>query len=585
MDKKTLKSKAKQGSIFRSLYTHLYEIEKDVRLSEKLFEIADFLDKVYDLIADDGLNQKIVEYDYHDVWNAIVTNLPQGIAFLFRKYDINLCNIPTLTKSAILDIGYCVDRLNSLDYNPHFRSSDLFPKFEIEDKTLLQSIVHQLKVCISDIEFSDYYDPDNEKHIQILDMFSLLLGDFGKMRNCTFSEEWYSYTTVILPSIVEAKTYLDLWRSIDFDYALKSIWWGIWTSDEVPDYIVDVFDLSSSKETSRKNVYSFELTKYINNKDRLIMIDCLITDNENHAKTELVRRISVLYDIINYIIEKIKDEKNIEDERIKNSERNRILSNLSHSIKNMLKSVIDPLMNLREEIPQKAVIIDNAIKGANLIREIVNAINLSFQTTLDDLKWDVRNPDGESMTLQDMVVDSLRYSISNMFDSRYFPAFSEKYFPKSLDQAEYNRIKQEWNDVYAGNVSRITCFLDRYMFHFELSLDESRDYNVGNEKSSAIKLMILFQEIIFNAVKYSSYVLFSERQVEIILASHGDKMELAVKNSFNPKVQPKTTGVGKLVIENFAKVLGCSPVIVENENTYSISLEFDNLWYRNKTDA
>lgn len=267
--------------------------------------------------------------------------------------------------------------------------------------------------------------------------------------------------------------------------------------------------------------------------------------------------------------------------KVQLDERNRILSNLSHSIKNMLKSVIDPLIKLREEIPQKTVIIDNAIKGANLIREIVNAINLSFKTTLEDLKWDVINPGKESMNLQDMVVDSLRFSISNMFDSRYFPAYSEKYFPRSLGSADYDRIRKHWNEVSAGSVQEMKSFLDKYMFCLELSLDESRDYHVGNEKSSAIKLLILFQEIIFNAVKYASYSPFPKRMVSISLSSHGNILELSVKNSYNPKVQAKTTGVGKVVIENFARVLGCEPRIETDNHTYSITLEFQNLWRNN----
>ena len=111
-----------------------------------------------------------------------------------------------------------------------------------------------------------------------------------------------------------------------------------------------------------------------------------------------------------------------------------------------------------------------------------------------------------------------------------------------------------------------------------LDLNESRDYHVGNEKSSAIKLLILFQEIIFNAVKYASYVPFPERRVEITLASHGNKLELKVINSFDSKVQAKTTGVGKVVIENFARVLGCEPLVKTEDEAYSISLEFKNLW-------
>lgn len=267
-------------------------------------------------------------------------------------------------------------------------------------------------------------------------------------------------------------------------------------------------------------------------------------------------------------------------------ERNRILSNLSHSIKNMLKSVIDPLINLREEIPQKAVIIDNAIKGANLIREIVNAINLSFKTTLEELKWDVLNPGQEFMTLQDMIHNSLRYSVSNMFDFRYFPTYAGSYFPSSIFIKDFELIKTEWNKLSSNvDMAKLKGFLDKYMFRLELSLDESGGYHVGNEKSSAIKLMILFQEIIFNAIKYASFVPRKDRFVTVELIEHKDKLRLEVKNSYHPEVQAKTTGVGKLVIENFAKVLDCSPETSTDNNVYSITMEFDNIWRKNAKDS
>lgn len=268
--------------------------------------------------------------------------------------------------------------------------------------------------------------------------------------------------------------------------------------------------------------------------------------------------------------------------KVQLEERNRILANLSHSIKNMLKSVIDPLINLREELPQKAMIIDNAIKGANLIREIVNAINLSFKTTIEELQWDVLNPGKESMTLQDMIRDSLSYSVSNMFDFRYFPTNAENYFPRSLSKSDFNKIKEEWGKVSSGNsIDDLMGFTMKNMFNLEIKLDASKEFHVGNEKSSAIKLMILFQEIIFNAVKYSSFVPFKERTIAISLEEHEDKLRFAVKNSFSPDVQAKTTGVGKLVIENFAKVLDCQPVITTDDKTFMISMEFTNIWRNN----
>jgi len=472
---------------------------------------------------------------------------------------------------------------NKIDLNLYDTIIDLGEEDE------LFPIIKSVQECIDDIEilfeYESSYDEDDMYDSSARALYHYLLGNtehvsFDHIRPDDMPLQ------VNLISIKNAVTFYDLWSLFDYNDYRIFIDWG--TEINLP------VELKKTKLKSNKgnapNAYVARLSRYHQNMEDFTSIKAFLTQNRTQLGNEsdydtILKRVEAISAIISYLIEKTKQERELIETQAKLEERNRILANLSHSIKNMLKAVIDPLLNLRNEIPQKSVIIDNAIKGANLIREIVNAINLSFQTTLEELKWDVLNPGCESMTLQDMVVDSLRYSVSNMFDSRYFPAFSEKYFPRSLAKVQYEKIRSNWNEVSAGDVPQIKGFLDKHMFRLELNLDESQDYHVGNDKSSAIKLLILFQEIIFNAVKYTAYVPFPERRVEITLASLGDKMVLAVKNSFDPKVQAKTTGVGKLVIENFARVFGCIPVIEETENIYSISLEFDNLWYRKEADA
>ena len=363
--------------------------------------------------------------------------------------------------------------------------------------------IKTLKECIYDIKEVDnwYHDDEDEDdmyHYSKEALYLCLLGDAYQVIYYHIRPDGtplhINYT-----AIQNAVNFYELWSQFDFDDFLVYIDWG--TDIKLPENLKAIKTVSDTGD-----VYAFRLHKYRQNLEDFSAIKEYlekIRTEEDHKFTDnsrMLRKVNVLMQIISYLIDKTEQERQVIEINAKLDERNRILANLSHSIKNMLKSVIDPLINLREEIPQKAVIIDNAIKGANLIREIVNAINLSFQTTLDDLKWDVEDPGMESMSLQDMVVDSLRYSISNMFDSRYFPAFSENYFPRSLDKAGYDKIKQEWNDVSAADVSQLKSFLDKHMFHLDLNLDESGRYHVGNEKSSAIKLLILFQEIFFNAV-------------------------------------------------------------------------------------
>lgn len=263
-------------------------------------------------------------------------------------------------------------------------------------------------------------------------------------------------------------------------------------------------------------------------------------------------------------------------------ERNRILANLSHSIKNLLKAVIDPLINLREDVPEKGVVIDNAIKGANLIREIVNAINYSYTTSLEDLRWDISHPDKERMSLQDMIYDSLKYSISNMFDFRYFSPFALNYFASTLSNEEFKNIQNNWKTVSENNSKEaLVKFAENYLFLIDIFIDESGAYLIGNSKSSAIKMMILFQEIIFNAVKYVSYIPRENRIISITLKSDIDKLIFSVKNRFNPNITVKTTGIGNLLIDNFAKALNCISEVKTDKQYYSVSLEFMNLWRNN----
>jgi len=285
------------------------------------------------------------------------------------------------------------------------------------------------------------------------------------------------------------------------------------------------------------------------------------------------------FSLRNRIYKSIQERQEEIEDVIKREERNRILANLSHSIKNMLRSVIDPLQNLKNEFPEKKNIIENALKGANLIREIVNAINLSFKTSLDDLIYDSHNPGKDYLTLQDIITESISYSIGNMFDFRYYPVYAQNYFPSKMKKQEYESVKREWDEVYASKeLSDFQSFAKKNMFDLEIETIDLSTYQLGNEKSSAIKLMILFQEIIFNAIKYASFIKREDRFIKIAFTEKSGKLALEVSNSFKPEVKAKTTGVGKLVIENFAKVLNCEPEITTDDSVYTIRLEFDNIW-------
>jgi len=272
------------------------------------------------------------------------------------------------------------------------------------------------------------------------------------------------------------------------------------------------------------------------------------------------------------IIEREKRENTI---RIQ--ERNQIMSNLSHTVKNMISTIIDPLENLKTSNEIKPVTIDNAIRGANLIRNLVNAMNLSFQGSLEDFNYDVKHASYyESSSLEQLITESLKYSVSCMFDGKYFERFMRNYFPT---KAEFITAKNKWNEVSQSfDLNKIKKFINEYMLDLKLDIVPASKLVIGDEKGSSLKLLILFQEVILNAIKYSSFVDKGKREVLIKIITKNEKVSFIVSNNFENNIAVKSSGLGKEIIKNFSYLLDTEPVFTKKENKCIVKIIFPNMW-------
>ena len=258
-------------------------------------------------------------------------------------------------------------------------------------------------------------------------------------------------------------------------------------------------------------------------------------------------------------------------------ERNKIIADLSHSIKNLIGTIIDPLENLKLEKMIKPAVIQNALRGASLIREIVNAMNLSFNGSIEDFYYDARNNIKKGkMDLGSIIHESLVYSIGNMFDGKYFSNFMQKYFPaKNI----FSEAKSQWTQIsQSGDVQELIEYSNKYFFKTDLEILDGSKFVMGNEKGSAMKFLILFQELILNAVKYSAFVNKERRFVYIQLSHTSREISIKIQNRYKEKVKAKTTGIGHVIVENFAKLLNTQPVIKKDGDIYSVEIKFENLW-------
>lgn len=282
---------------------------------------------------------------------------------------------------------------------------------------------------------------------------------------------------------------------------------------------------------------------------------------------------------LQYQLIELNKKKAEEEAQARIDERNKVIADLSHSIKNLISTIIDPLENLKKEknIEPNLITIQNALRGANLVREIVNAMNLSYKGSLSDFYFDATHNTGkDNIDLETLVIEALKYSVGNMFDGKYFSNFVQKYFPT---RDIFNEAKTSWEYIsQTSNKQDLMSFLEKYFFHIEISSVAGEQYILGNEKGSAIKLLILFQELIFNAVKYSAFVEKELRCLNIELAINSDSISIRVANRFIDNLATKTSGIGHIIIDNFAKLLQAQPEVRQKEGVYSVYIEFSNIW-------
>jgi two-component sensor histidine kinase len=95
---------------------------------------------------------------------------------------------------------------------------------------------------------------------------------------------------------------------------------------------------------------------------------------------------------------------------------------------------------------------------------------------------------------------------------------------------------------------------------------------------SAMKLLILFQELVFNAIKYCVFVERDKRFVKFEIRDIDGIINVNIENSFNESAKTKSSGFGHVIIENFAKLLKAEFSIIKKDGKHTVNLSFKNLW-------
>ena len=166
--------------------------------------------------------------------------------------------------------------------------------------------------------------------------------------------------------------------------------------------------------------------------------------------------------------------------------------------------------------------------------------------------------------------------MNNIFDGTNFGKFQAGYFPHDGNREAQRKLfiqaKQALQDLDENSIDDFLEYTKKYFFDLEINLTGVNDYRIGNSKSSGMRMLVLFQEIILNAIKYTSFVERAQRQMQINITASVDFIEIKITNSFLPRTLEKSTGMGQVIIKNIAKLLDAKYEILRTADNYTVKL-------------
>ncbi len=567
------------------------------------------------MICEVRMNKKIDDRKYDRVEKNENDVVSEAEAYYKRSQDKSLSNpeqIEFLTKAIELDgnnLKYMLTRAITYKDSSNFAKAldDFASILHTEEESWVRELAHAQRVTIFKDNLKDYKNA-------VVELTNAIELEPNKERGYTHRAEFYrdfeknynkaltDYDRAIELSPDAADLYYTRGKLYEEnlndkvnafkDYCKAIVIDSEWASTCI-DFMYENSELISIIDKEQAYIFCKQVQKAINYYDADLtykLLPFLQFQIEYHeTKNEFKEAIDILTCIEDgyhfgedsgYFIDwtcELQDKlREQEVEKAKLEEKDRIMFNLSHTIKNILGTIIDPLKNMKADKEYEEVTIDDALRGTQIIRGIVNAMSLGFSGSIDDFKYDVKNSNESSKSLYDLILDSFKYSVGAMFDDKYFGKFSENYF--ETDEALF-KAEGEWNHTSnTNNLNRLVDFVNKHMFDIEINIDSAKELVLGDDKGSALRMLIMFQEIILNAVKYASPVKRDNRKVFISLIRTDKSVVFEVKNSFKAKSRMKTTGLGKEIVKNFAKLLETEPCIKMDDYYYSVKIEFNNFW-------
>ena len=253
-------------------------------------------------------------------------------------------------------------------------------------------------------------------------------------------------------------------------------------------------------------------------------------------------------------------------------QNNKIYADVSHRIKNIIQSIQTPLLDILDWAEKKQSI-KNVVKGTQIISDMVNLSSHSYSASIEDFIYDANN-NSNKISIESLIIDSIKKVIPNMFDGKHFNNETRNYFTKK----EHEIARKEFADKIenSNELDTIINYLERYFFKTKIDITNSADKKIGNDRNSETKLAIIFVELILNAFKNASYVDKSKR-IFSLSTKFDENFTFSISNSYLQKRTIKTTGFGLDSVNRMLISLN-GRLAIEKNKIYNTDLIILNIW-------
>ncbi len=255
-------------------------------------------------------------------------------------------------------------------------------------------------------------------------------------------------------------------------------------------------------------------------------------------------------------------------------EREKMLANLSHRLKNLMCDI----RGCFDYIERKNEIISSLrIKEhINLVCRIIDSLNYSGTGNVNDFYYDAKDISSSKKDLNELILTAFNSAISNIFSTTLNEKFRTNYFStyESLDAAndKFRTLSLTFNSF--------NKYCNEKFFNFDFEVKGFSNLKIGNTKGSYIRFYILFEEIFLNAIKYISFVPKENRKFKVEFLYSQKGINLKIENNYMSKRMEKGTGFGTHIVSSIVASMNGNYEVIKGGDIYTTNIYIPNFWNR-----